>query len=236
MCGQKASGSMSDTNINPERLDELTSARLAKLAARPVDLSRLDAMLKQQLPDRPNRSRRWLGGMMQPLRIAAAGIAAIGVATIVFLMVLSQPVTASANAMEELHRSIIRGDDGTVQVASLAEAGRVLRESWPSGPDMPVHAMPQGQVMHCCVHEVGRKKMACVAMNVDGVPVSMAVAEARDVKMPRLQTIERDGVSYLTQSSGTFSMVMTQRDGRWLCVMGELPTERLLILAEGMEF
>lgn len=235
--------SSTNSNPTPEQLDELTRARLAKLAAMPVDTSRLDAMLRRELPARkaPGQTmpaRRWMTGAMRPLRIAAAGIAAVGVATIVFLMVLSQPVNASAGAMQNLHRSIIRGDDGSVQVASLEEAGRVLQASWPGGPDMPAPAMemPEGNVMHCCVHEVGRKKMACVAMTIDGVPVSVAVAEARDVKMPRLTAVQRGGAEYLTQTEGSFSMVMTQRQGRWLCVMGELPVERLLDVAAGMEF
>jgi hypothetical protein len=31
-------------------------------------------------------------------------------------------------------------------------------------------------------------------------------------------------------------MVMTQRNGRWACLMGEVPTEKLLNVLEGLKW
>jgi hypothetical protein len=46
----------------------------------------------------------------------------------------------------------------------------------------------------------------------------------------------RAGVTYHVQSSGRVNMVMTERQGRWVCLMGEAPIERLMDFAERLQF
>ena len=40
-----------------------------------------------------------------------------------------------------------------------------------------------------------------------------------------------DGVTYHVQSFNSLNMVMTERNGRWICLIGRVPTERLMELA-----
>ncbi len=90
--------------------------------------------------------------------------------------------------------------------------------------------------MSCCVHEIGRQKMACVALKIDGVPVSMAMADAADITMPQGKKIERDGVTYFVQSAKGVNMVMTERNGCWACLMGQVPVEKLLETLKGLHW
>jgi hypothetical protein len=90
--------------------------------------------------------------------------------------------------------------------------------------------------MACCVHRVGRAKMSCVSLMADGVPVSLAVADAADVRVPDSQTVTVDGVTYHVQSAQGVNMAMTERNGRWVCLMGKLPTQRLIDVAKGLKF
>jgi hypothetical protein len=86
-------------------------------------------------------------------------------------------------------------------------------------------------VMACCVHEVGHKKMACIGLMVNDIPVTLAVAESGDIKSPGGTTLVRDGVTYRVQTSGGVNMAMTERGGRWICLMGRLSVDQLVELA-----
>jgi hypothetical protein len=90
--------------------------------------------------------------------------------------------------------------------------------------------------MSCCIHMMGRKKIACAAFQTDGLTVTMAVAEAADVKLPACQTLAIGGVIYHIQSHGGINMVMTEGDGRWVCLMGKLPVARLAERASSLRF
>ena len=74
--------------------------------------------------------------------------------------------------------------------------------------------------------------MAAVSLLSDGVPVTLVMADASEVRMSALFTIERNGEVFHVQTFDDFRMVMTEHSGRWICLMGTLPTERLVNLAE----
>jgi hypothetical protein len=126
------------------------------------------------------------------------------------------------------------GRSHTMKVSSIEAAGAALSRQWPKAPNLP--DMPDDHVMACCVHEVGRKKMACVSLLVDNVQITMAVADSADVKVPRGTTMVRDGVTYHIESAKGVNMAMTERGGRWVCLMGRLPVDRLVELASKLQF
>ena len=66
--------------------------------------------------------------------------------------------------------------------------------------------------------------------------VTMTVANAADMRTPKSPTATRNGVIYNVESVGSLEMVMTQRNGRWICLIGELPAERLMDLAAKLQF
>jgi hypothetical protein len=90
-------------------------------------------------------------------------------------------------------------------------------------------------VASCHVHLFSGKHLACLALKVEGQIVTLAVAHAADMQMPATgQIVTRGGAKYYVQSSGGVNIVIAQRDGLWLCVMGELPVERVVDLATSL--
>jgi hypothetical protein len=84
--------------------------------------------------------------------------------------------------------------------------------------------------------EVHRERRACVRLDAGGRPVTLVVAEGTDPCSAHGRVVDRAGRKYLVHMMGSVNMAMTARDGRWLCVMGELPDEDLLKIAEAVKF
>jgi hypothetical protein len=83
-----------------------------------------------------------------------------------------------------------------------------------------------------CMKSVQNKKVACVLLKSEDVPVTLTVANAGDIRLPRSPTVTRAGVTYHIQSLGKLNMVMTKHRERWVCLIGEAPAERLMNMAE----
>lgn len=230
---------MSQTNPNPdrERLDAATSQRLARLATLPVDTRRLEAMLKQQVPSlapQPNRSHPILS-FIRPMRAVAASVAALFVISAVLFYMSASPVSASPQHMAQLHEDVVSGRTPVMKVDSIEAAGESLSQQWPGSPELP--GVPQEHVMACCMKSVHNRKVAVVLLQGhSGGPVTMTVAKASDMKAPKGPKVEHDGFTYHTESSGKLNMVSTERDGRYVCLIGSLPTEELMDLASELRF
>jgi len=121
-----------------------------------------------------------------------------------------------------------------MQVDSVDAANKALSAQWPQAPDVP--NVPANHVMACCMKSVKDKKVACVLLKREGVPVTMTVANAADMQLPKVPKVNRSGVAYYVQSSGTINMVMAEREGRWVCLIGELASDRLMDLADQLRF
>jgi len=223
---------MSDeqSNSNRDALDRATSDRLAKLRAIPVDTTELDRRMRMEIPFPAKQRIVWF----KPLRIAAALVLAAGVIAGALVLFHETPAVASAAELVRLHEEVIAGRGHVMQVQSLDEASRVLSEQWAAKPDLP--EMPGAEVMSCCLHEMGKARMAAVTMSSGGTPITMAVADADDMRSPRSPTIERNGVTWHVQSAEGINMVSAKLSGRWICLMGRLPTERLMTLAQSLKF
>jgi hypothetical protein len=48
--------------------------------------------------------------------------------------------------------------------------------------------------------------------------------------------VERNGVTYHVHAVNGLNMVMSQHHGRWICVMGRLPSTRLMDLTDQLRF
>jgi hypothetical protein len=221
-----------------ERLDRAVADRLAKLRTMPVDVSALRRAVEAATANaepRAQRARfRLLKPFLTPMRAAAASLLIGGLIAVLLVALSGRPVLASPDRMAELHQSLVSGDAHVRTVKSVAEANEFLATQNPGGPSVP--GVPDEHVMACCIHAVGHKKVSCVSLVADGVPVSMAVADAADLKLPASETLTVDGVTYHVQSAQGVQMVMSARNGRWVCLMGKLPTERLVELAKSLRF
>lgn len=221
-----------EQDLLDEQTDRAIATRLGKLRSTPVDLSRLKARMEREIPrDIPRETRRaplrltWLG----PARAIAAMVLVAVIATAALvLMTAGRPAMASAEAMAWVHENM-----GTATtVASLADAERELRRQWPQQPglssDLPDDAAP----MACCIHKLDGKQMSCVALDLSGSRVSVAVGRADDFKIPPGSHRTVNGHDYVIESAQGVNMVMTKRDGRWVCVMSSLPVEELVAFTE----
>jgi hypothetical protein len=80
------------------------------------------------------------------------------------------------------------------------------------------------------------KKIACVLLETDNKLVTLSVAKGSDMRLPNAPSVERDGTKFFVQSYGSLNMVSANRQGHWLCLMGEVPSERLVQLGAQLQF
>jgi hypothetical protein len=217
-----------------ESADRAVSARLAKLRTMPVDLTNLDKALKAQIPP-PGRQSRWRMLTLRPLRAIAASVVLVSaIAAAILLNASSGPALAEAAQMAQVHQDIVSGKVPVMQVDSIDAANRMLNQESPGAPALP--HLPDSHVMACCMKSVHNKKMACVLLRNEGVPLTLAVASAADMKLPAAPIQTRGGMDYRVQHVGNLSMVMSERNGKWLCIIGQLPAERLMDIATQVQF
>lgn len=93
-------------------------------------------------------------------------------------------------------------------------------------------AMTEGSApMDCCIQRVKGKTVTCMTLDSNGVRVSMAVADAKDFKVPsEAKRKDVNGVTYYVQSSPKINMVMTVKGETWMCLMGPVPENDLFKL------
>jgi hypothetical protein len=216
------------------RWERAVGGRLSKLRTLPVETGRLAAALHAQAP-RPGRVARagWLS--LRSVRAVAASVLLAGVlAAALLVAAMSRQALASPAEMARMHDDLVSGRTPVMQVDSIEAANRMLAGEHPRFPALP--DMPAEHIMACCMKSVANKNVGCVLLKQEGVPVSMMVARARDMRTPTSPVIVPGGVSYNVQSSGRLNMLMTERNGRWLCLIGETSAERLMDLASKLDF
>ena len=216
-----------------ELLDQATGQRLARLRAMPVDTSALEQRLLAQVPRPRQVGRIWIG-WTRPLRAVAAVLLVSGLTAALFLSTSGGPALASPALMAQMHYDLASGKTPAMQVSSIEAANRMLSRQWAQSPEIP--GVPAEHVMTCCMKSIKDKRVACVLLKDEGAAVTMTVANAADMKLPKSPTVQRDRVTYHVQSSGKLQMVMTEREGRWICLIAELPAERLMDLAAKLRF
>ena len=219
---------------NDQRWEQAVARRLARLRTMPVETGRLAAGLQAQIP-RPGRRTRTLWPSLRSVGAVAASILLLATLTAALVLTtMSRPALASPAQMARLHEELVSGKAPSVRVDSIEAANRVLAGEHPHFPALP--ALPADHVMACCMTEVKDKKVACVLIKREGVPVSLMVARSEDMRVPTSSVTVRDGVRYHVQASGTLNMVMTERHSRWVCIIGQLSAERLIEVAAGLKF
>ena len=216
------------------RQDEAVAARLRKLSSFPVDLGRLERQIRAEIP-RPEQQRP--AGRMRlwkPLTAVAASIMVFGIITAAVLTASPGQVLASPAQMAQFHQQIVSNEVPVTKVDSIEAASQVLANQWPQSPDLP--RPPEAHVMACCMKSIKDKNVACVLLRSEGTPITMSVAKASDMKSPKGERVIRNGTTFHLMSSGGLNMVSTERHGRWVCLIGETPTDRLINIAQQLQF
>jgi hypothetical protein len=136
--------------------------------------------------------------------------------------------------MAKFHDDLVAGRVPVTRVDSVQAANATLASEWSTSPQVP--NVPNEHVMACCMRSVQNKRMACVLLKGEGEPVTMTVANASEMRPPVSPVTTRDGVQYHVQSVGDLNMVMTERHERWVCLIGKVPSGRLIDLAASLQF
>ena len=218
---------------NTNKVDAAMSARLGKLRQMPVDLTSLRAKIDTEMERdaRPLRISPW----HRPLwRIAAIVMLTAGALGLTILSMLPREAMASVEQFAALHQDMQAGHAMMKPVSDMAAAERALKEQWSKAPDMPA-GMPHEQ-MACCVHRVAGKKAAVVTLRSGNAPVTMAIADASEVTIPQSGLVQYNGREYSAGVARGVNMVMFERAGKSVCIMGNLPQAELLKLADAAKF
>jgi hypothetical protein len=226
-----------DKNIpTREEVDEATAQRLSQLRSMPVDLSGIDrrikAMIPQELQSSQTQPHRWR--LFSPMRIAAMVAMVIGIAAVLTALTWNSAAIASPAELLRIHNEVVSGVSHATRVASIDEASRVLREQLQRDPGLP--DVPDARVMACCMHKMGNKTLACVTLSLDDQPVTMTVAAAGDIEMPRTTIVEHNGKDFHVHTLDGVNMVMTNVSGHWVCVMGKVDQSKLIDLGASLRF
>ena len=221
-----------ETREFTSELDQAISARLGRLRTLPVDTSRLDKLLRAKLPE-PHPHRKFF--RFRPIPAIAASVVLLGsLVGAILLTASSGRALASSEQMAQMHEDIVAGRVPIMQVDSITAANHMLANQSPGSPSLP--SMPQSHVMACCMKSVHDKKVACVLLKDSGAAVTLSVANASDMELPAAPVVTRNGLNYRVQSVKKLSMVMTEKNGKWLCLISELPAERLMNMAAQVQF
>lgn len=219
-------------------LDAATSRRLAKLSAMPVDTSRLEAAIRREVGEsaaeslvNTSRLRLWIS----PLRAVAALLLVSLTIAATFWMMSGNEARASAAQMAQWHRDMVNERVAVMRVASLEEASAALTGM--GAADMPtMTGVPQAHAMACCMREIKDKKVAVVLLKDSAGPVTLSVARAEDMKVPRTRPTVRAGGKYYIENFEDLCMVTTERDGRWICLIGQAAPDSLIAMAGKLRF
>jgi hypothetical protein len=218
---------MDDLQNNP--VDQAIAQRLRRLSTMPMDLSRLEASLRKER--RSSAPPTLWARILRPASAVAASFLVLVLIAAIVLTGSSGP--AMASQMAQVHRDMVSGRIQVTAVDSIDAASRVLAETNPAMPELP--QAPEAHVMACCMRDVSDKKVAHVLLKSEGSPITMSVASATDFK-PMGKVVRHNGAGYHVVSHETLNMVSTERAGRWVCLIGELPTDRLIAVAEKLQF
>ena len=222
------------TDDRQEIVEDALSKRLAKLCAMPVDLSRLEARLRQEVPPvvstKSAGANRWRIGWKTITSIAAS---LIFVATVAWVVFTPGQVQASPADLVRIHQELISGT-GTMHVENVDQANKMI-DAMAKGT-VKVPKLPGMALCECCTQSIQNKPVACVLLENGSEPVTMTVAAASDMKCSGTGTVVAGGVTYHTQRAGELNMVMTHISGRWVCLVSKAKTEQLVAIARKLQF
>jgi len=228
---------MNYENPDHERLDEATRRRLARLAGKPVDTTRLEARLIKAIgPAQPaNRASLSKFFRWRPLSRIAAVAAVVVLAGLLFTSMGSNPAIASPADLARVHREMTADDPGLVPATNFAQAARTIQRLWARAPKLPEPTV--GQITASCLHNLADREVACLKLEFKGQPITMVVGRSREVVCSaEHRQVTRNGRTYFVHDRDGVRMLMTNMNDSWVCIMGGASLEDLTEVADGLEF
>jgi len=205
------------------QFDGAVSRRLAKLRDHRPDLSSLESRLEAKL----NPPLRIFVFRARTMALAAS-VAAIGLALGIILAHLQRPQHVSVAQLAQIHSADMSGASMT-PVSTVADVDRELKTQWADAPVVTQVGLP---LKSCCVHSIGRKKMACLCVELNGQPATVAIGRRTDISVADWPTMSMNGMTCRCctepgQSPG-MNAVATERNGMVIMMFGQQPRDELL--------
>lgn len=217
---------------NPEdRFDAAMSRRLAQLGAMPVDTSRLEKAVRAQI-GAPVASPNFAWRKQIYRSLAALAASLIFVALIGMAFFQNRPAQASSDLMLQLHRDIVAGKIPAKSEDSFEDVNKDFSAFSKNGPQV---MSPDAQVMGCCMPNVGNKQVFCVLLKEANTPVTLTIADLDAVKPSTAATVMYKGEAFHVQRSAELTMVTVDRGHHRLCLIGQLPAEKLMSLTDNLK-
>jgi|GEM_PF-4384846 hypothetical protein len=191
-----------------DAIQRAISARVARLGTMPVDTSRLDQLLRDQIP-MPHKERRflifgWLAG---------AGAAACAALVIAVALLFTGTPRLSAEELAGVYRNL-------ATQSTLAMSGGTTNSAVQMAPGMTC-MLQSGETASCCRQRVGQYRLACVSLKSSShARVVMVAGDVGTVKNPRGQAVSIAGNQYSLVVLGHINMLMRRVGNHWYCAMG----------------
>jgi hypothetical protein len=230
---------MTHNTPHHERLDEATRRRLFRLSGKPVDTTRLEARLNKAIESRrtprpvprPAVIRRWASVSRIAAVVAVTGL----LVGLLFTSMAGNPAIASTTDLARVHREVSSGKSDLVAATNVAEATGNLQRLWSGMPSLPEPTV--GQITATCLHNVADRDVACLRLEFKGRPITMVVGHSREIVCSaEHRQVSLDGRTYMVHDRDGVRMVMITRQGRWVCLMGDLDVDELMQVADGLRF
>ncbi len=191
-----------------DALQRAISARVARLGTMPVDTSRLDQLLRDQIP-MPGKQRRFLVFGW----LAGAGAAACAALIIAVALLFTGTPRLSAGELAGVYRNL-------ATQSTRAMTGGTTNSAVQMAPGMTC-MLQSGQTASCCRQMVGKYRLTCVAVRSPShARVVMVAGNVGTVNCPQGQAVTIAGHSYSLVVSGHINMLMRRVGKRWYCAMG----------------
>ena len=225
-------------NDHDEQIDQATRERLGKLRSMPVDLSRLEQKLANQLPPRQQVSMAKVSPMRSWLRLAAMFVLFAGVAAasyIAFFGVGPQAAVAQTMTVAELHEHLL-SDRQQDYLAHSTDAAQHLIDAQLSG-EMPLPILDGTRVQSCCLVEGNFPLRAALVIEQPAGAITIIIAQGDNFAYSMNPIDHPSGVKLQTHEHAGVPMVMRNKGDLWMCVMGDVNDNATLAeIAASLEF
>jgi hypothetical protein len=176
------------------------------------------------------RFRRWWSVTGAVAAIAAAVVVAV------VLIAGNSPALAGPEDLARMHDQVLAGESEATVVHSIDEANRALA-AFHHDADLPeAPAAASGDAMPCCEAKLCGHTVASLVFDLGHVPVSIMLAQRGEMKCRGDGTVLRNNHSYVVAHADALNMVMEERNGRWLCLVGGASQEQLIALIQTLTF
>jgi hypothetical protein len=160
----------------------------------------------------------------------AAGVAVIGLMLGILFAVAQRPHAVSVAELAHIHaQDMSAASSPMVKVSTVADVDRALRSQWADAPVVTQVGLP---LKSCCVHHVGRKKIACLCVELNGQPATVAIGRRSDINVTDWPTMSMGGMTCRCctapgQAPG-MNAVATERNEMVIMMFGQQPRDELM--------